>query len=344
MIWHAALGLSLAIAFTIRPQSALAIGFPIGLSWLLDRRQPRPPRSRCIAAFALPACALGIAFLTVLDRQNGSPLLEGYSRYSAYLVENGFRFSTFSQRDLTNLVGFDFADVAGAALRAISGLTRLNVDLFGWPTSLAFIAFVFRTRSRKLTLVWAMAALGFATVFFQQNWGIDTFGPVHAFELSLPVLLLTVAGIRSCATKVLGAQGQGTEAASRNARLMAAALAVSLVTCACVGFTPYRLRGVHQIATRVNLARLAPERTRLHDAIVFAPYPFVQCAALPRHFVFFRPTDDPDLQSDVLWVNDLGEADDQRLLALFPSRSGYLLRWNDTCQTELIPVGESSGN
>ena len=49
----------------------------------------------------------------------------------------------------------------------------------------------------------------FLLMLFQRDWGIDTFGPVHAFELSLPILVLTIVGARNLSERLTWAQNEG---------------------------------------------------------------------------------------------------------------------------------------
>jgi hypothetical protein len=80
----------------------------------------------------------------------------------------------------------------------------------------------------------------------------------------------------------------------------------------------------------------------LGRAVVFAPRPFTpQCIAAPTgHFLFFRPNNDPALRADVLWVNHLSVEEDRRLMARFPGRRGWLLRWLPGCRASLRPLDE----
>ena len=115
---HAGFAFSFALAFCIRPQSALPIGLPLVVSWgwalwRLDGKR----RTRAVLAFLLPTTVLAGLFLGSLWAQNGSPWLIGYSRYGQYMVENDFRFSEVRLRDLTTVAGFDFSEL-GAALLA----------------------------------------------------------------------------------------------------------------------------------------------------------------------------------------------------------------------------------
>jgi hypothetical protein len=120
---------------------------------------------------------------------------------------------------------------------------------------------------------------------------------------------------------------------------LAAPLFLALVLVAWVGFAPVRLGAVLQVAAHVNQALEAPERAGLHRAIIFSPLPFApRCGGVPGHFVVFRPTNDPDLRNDVLWVNHLDVTRDQQLLATLPGRIGYVLDWRSDCTVRVRPL------
>lgn len=333
---HSSFAFFAALAFCIRPQSTLALAAPLGASWLFTWwHMDKAAKPAAVVAFAIPTIAVALLFLAALASQNGSPWVYGYARYNAYIVANQFKHTTFGPADLSAVAGFDFSNVLLGVVHTSSGLLRLNFDLFGWASSLALTVAAAPRESREIRLLWWMVASFLAMMFFQRDWGIDTFGPLHAFELSLPVLILTTVGAKSLG-QMKSVGGSGATAPSGQA------LITVLAVVACVGFTAVRLTAVHRIARHINIALQAPERGQLSDAVVFAPFPFAPpCPQVPNHFVFFHPTNDPDLKSDVLWVNDLGDEANRRLLATTSGRTGYVLEWTADCQVrlrELQPV------
>ena len=335
---HAGFGLALAMAFCIRPPSAVALGAPLLLSWIAGLRRVEPAdRHRVVGAFLIPSLTLAVLFLGSLWAQNGSPWKVGYARYAEYMTENQFRFTTFAPSDLTAVAGFDFSQTPEAVARTAAGLFRLNFDLFGWPSSFVLVLLGIAVFSRATALPWWMFASFVSFMLFQRDWGIDTFGPLHAFELSLPVLILTIVAARNLSERL--AWTSGPAAPRWDWTGFPAFLLGALIVCGWVGFIPLRLSAVRQIALHVNSALQAPARAGLHRAVVFAPWPFAPpCMGMPKHFVLFRPVNDPDLQNDVLWVNHLGVEEDRALMETFPGRSGHVLQWNSTCAVTLTPL------
>jgi hypothetical protein len=337
---HAGFAFSLALAFSIRPQSVLPLGLPLLVSWSLALvRLDRTSRLRAALAFVLSSATLAAVFLGSLWAQNGSPWRIGYSRYAQYLMENNFRFATFTANDLTTVAGFDFSQVGPAIARTAIGMFRLNSDLFGWPSSLALLLLALPVLSSRTRILWGMFGSYLVLMLFQRDWGIDTFGPMHAFELSLPILGLTIAGARNLSDRLTWAQDERVHAPRWQWPAFAPALLGALIVTAWLGFVPVRLQGVRQIAAHVNIALRAPERAGLHRAVIFAPWPFApQCHGVPAHFVFFRPANDPDLHNDILWVNHLNLEDDRRLIESLGGRTGYLLQWTPQCDVTILPL------
>lgn len=182
-----------------------------------------------------------------------------------------------------------------------------------------------------------MIAAHLVLMFFMRDWGIDTFGPVHAFELSLPILVLTVIAARKLTERFTWTSEQGTP--RWNGLMFPPFLFAALIVCAWLGFAPVRLRALHQIAALVNVALRAPQNAGLHHAVIFAPWPFAPpCNSTPQHFVGFHPVNDPDLHNDVLWVNHIDLENNRRLLETLPGRTGYVMRWTPTCEVVLLPL------
>jgi hypothetical protein len=281
-------------------------------------------------------------FLAALWVQNGSPWLTGYSRYNQYIAENGFRFTTFRQSDVTTVAGFDFSHIGSAIARTAVGMFRLNFDLLGWPSSFAFLLLALPGCSKRNDLLWWMVGSYLSLMLFQRDWGIDTFGPVHAFELALPVVVLTIVGAKNLSERLSWAVAD-VQSLRWRWSVFSPSLLGALIATALLGFVPVRLRAVSQIAAHINLALRAPERASLHHAIIFAPLPFAPlCTTVPAHFVFFHPVNDPDLHNDILWVNDVDPESDRNLLASQPDRTGYVLRWNPMCDVSLVPLSTPS--
>ncbi len=337
---HAGVAFCFGLAFLIRPTSAFPIALPVLVAWALGRCAQRGRRLvASVAGFLLPALLLAGVFLSVNNAQNGSFRISGYQRYRAYLKENGYRFSGWNEELVERSTPGLHRSLVEIPSQAWSVVVRLNFDLFGWPSSLLFIWFA--GLRRQAWLHW-LALLGFLALHLflvPFDAGIDSFGPIHYFEMAWPILLLTVLGLRRL--------WQGTRA-RRPGRVfrrvpvayLPPAWTAALVLVALAGYVPVRFGAIARIADNVNMPREAVSQAGLHKAVVFAPEPFApNCRSTPtRHFVFFPPNNDPDLSNDVLWANDLGVEDDRQLMGYFPERRGYVLVWMRPCAVRLLPL------
>lgn len=333
---HAAVSFFFSLTFFIRPTSALGIGIPFLLVWgLAVLRLRGRARFTAIVAFMVPAVVLAGLFLLVNDVQNGSYWTVAYQRGLAYARENDFRFSAWPNGTSIQVVDFAFdSPYRGLAVMAAAWI-RLNSDLFGWPLSLFFAVFAIGVRAARLHLA---CAVSFCVVhFFVKHVGVDTFAPMHFYELSLPSIVLTVLGLQRL-TKLLG------ELMPDFSRLRSfpIALAAAAVLTGLVCFVPVRFGAIIDIVDHVTAPRDAIEGANVHRAIIFSPRPFApSCSSwTARHFVFWRPNNDPDLENDVLWVNHISVETDRLLMEHFPDREGYVAVWTTDCRVVVANLDE----
>ena len=339
---HTGVALFFGLAFLIRPSSALAIALPMLVWWMSGRFMQRGRRlAVSVVAFLLPALLLASVFLTVNKVQNGSFRMSGYQRYLIYMKENGYRFSEWTDEAVEqSKFRFDQSSLLEIPLHAWFVLVRLNFDLFGWPSSLLFIWFAGLRRQAWLHWLALISFLVLHLCLVPFDSGIDSFGPVHYFETAWPILLLTVLGLRALCESA-SARRWGCTVRVPLAYLPPAWMS-ALVLVALAGYVPVRFGALARMADNINMPSEAVSRAGLHKAVVFAPEPFApNCRSAPtRHFVFFRPNNDPDLRNDVLWANDLGVEADRGLMAYFPSRHGYIMQWRRPCVVRLLPLDD----
>jgi hypothetical protein len=83
---HASVAFTFSVAFFNRPLSALGIGLPLLIWWLLGLRQlPRREAAGSLMAFVAPALVMGGLFPTINKLQNGSFAITSYQRYHTYV-------------------------------------------------------------------------------------------------------------------------------------------------------------------------------------------------------------------------------------------------------------------
>ena len=338
---HAGVTAFFALAFFVRPWVALALGLPVLAAWVLDRRATRrADLAPSLAAFIVPAVLCGVLFLALNLAVNGSAWITPYGRYLAYMKENGYRFSGSS-----DLVERSFRFRFDRSLMQIplfsgAALFRLNFDLFGWPSSLLFIAFA---GLRGHGWLWLPLPLFFLLVAYLVPFdvGVDSFGPVHYLELAWPILLLTMLGLRALSQRVaLAALHPSRFRASL--QFLPAALLAALILTAAGGFVPVRLDALARQTDSIMMPFDAVAAAGLHQAVVFSPSPFARaCRGAPtNHFVYWWPVNDPDLSEDVLWVNHISVEANRRLMPYFPQRRGYVMTWGKDCSVRLRPLDD----
>ena len=285
---HAATAAAFSVAFFVRPSSALGIGLPLLLWWLLGVMRQRQGKLSAILAFAAPALVLAALFLYVNWLQNGSVLETAYQRVYSYAQENDFRFSLWAGE------GDQFREmqwISWPFLSAVAGsaILRLNIALFGWSCSLLFAFFAGRGTLRT-TLRLSIVSY-FALHALTSNVGIDTFAPMHYFEVAWPLLLLSACGLA-----VLEVHGKRLDdlLATSGWRWQAlpASLLAALALVAMVSYLPLRFGAIARIIDNVSKPFDALAEADIHRAVVFASDPFVRYCGHPptRGWVFVGPT------------------------------------------------------
>jgi hypothetical protein len=332
-LWAAAaVAFFFGLAFLIRPTSAIGVGTPALIAWLWTTARTPERRTASLASFAVPALLLAAVFFGVNLAQNGSPLATSYARLQEYMKSIDYQNVGWSAMAPPTSIGAYMLPKGGLSM-GLAGtavaLGRVAYDLFGLPLLLGLAVLAASTRAARI--VWA-SFLGFVAVhFFTADAGVDTFGPVHYYELALPIVILCGVGY---------ARFEDTLRRWRPSMPLVwpQALVASLVIVALMGFAPVRLAAIKKIAFHVNAPIDAVRDARISHAVVFTIGGYwvpMKCSAPTRHFVYFRPNNDLRLKNDILWLNHLGwEQDREFVQKYFPGRTGYLLNWNE-CQIEL---------
>ena len=323
--WHAGVAFCFGLGFLIRPLSTLGVGLPILASWFVSViRQSPGRRRRAIVAFAVPALAMSALLFAVNFAQNGSALTTSYARSQQYMREVNFvNVGWSAAAPPTSLTRYILGkgEWELSLARTTIGVVRLVFDLFGSPLILVLVGLAWTVRPARI--VW-FSALSFVVVHFGlADSGIDTFGPVHFYELALPLIVLAGAGFGRLAS--LSREWRPALPSSWALSVVGALIVVSLA-----GFVPVRLHALQITASNVNAPEDALKARGISHAVIFTAGLFVdqQCIAPTRHFVYFRPNNDPRLRNDILWANHLGWQDDIGLMKKwFPDRNGYVMKW-----------------
>lgn len=336
---HFALGLSFSTAFFIRPTSTLGVGLPILVWWGMKVFSGScSKRISSITAFLIPLVGMATLFLLVNKVQNDSFLLMSYQRIISYSRENGFRFSDFNFKEVGTLHAFWFGSPLNALALTMVALLRLNSSFFGWPVSLFFVCFAGLKGIARF--MWFSVICFCGIHFFLEDSGIDSFGPVHYFEITLPFLILSVLGLRNLTLTMerLDDVCKKGKISSITWKFIPVTLVAGFVLVAFLTYIPAHFHSLRRIGNALSIP-LTLEKT-LTNAMMFVPFPFVDmCASAPtRHFVWWWPNNDPDLQNNILWLNHITVADDRKIMKYFPGRAAYVMTWTDNCTLKLLEL------
>ncbi len=345
LLWaHLGFGVTIGVAFFIRPLTAIAIATPFLLAWgyqVLVRSHTA--RIKRILSTVLPLLIIAVLFLVVNKVQNGDYFKTGYHRYLEYSRENGFKFSLWPGEPQSSLVGF--ASLQFSMAKLAIGFIRINLDLFGWPILFClFLPFAWKQKHGRLLALSFLTIVG--TSFVMQDAGIDTYGPVHLYEAGLPAILLIVLGVKSM-------QGSIASWISRHPEepiprrypqlaVMPQVMVIALILVSLVGYAPIRINAIRSMADNINAPFKALREKNIHDAVIFSSLPFIRQEpnSPTKHFVFYRPNNDPDLRNDVLWVNHVSLEEDMKLMREFPQRKGFFMVWTKGFRVTFVPLNE----
>jgi hypothetical protein len=357
---HSAASLAFSVAFFVRPTSALGVGLPL-LAWWFVGWWKNGRKGTPLLAFVLPALMMATLFFEVNRLQTGSALEVAYQRAYTYAEENGFRFSLWSEEMREGSFSeFDFTSPRRFIAIASAALFRLSTSLFGWPCSLLFVVFssgqasASTTRNgRLISVLWLSVLSYFMVHLATHNVGIDTFAPMHYFEVAWPLLILTVAGLENLTRK--GARidrltrhsltGSRRLTGSCRFQVVPATLLAALIMASLAIYVPFRLGAVWRVADNVAMPHRALEEAGIERAVIFAPEPFIYYCKHPptRGWVFVRPNNDPRLENDILWVNHLSLEKDRFLMRhQFPHREAYIMQWDVSCKTLFLPLDQAT--
>ena len=308
--WFAVSGAAAGAAFLIRPLDALVIWAAQIAHGLWTVRSARLIRGALVSAACL---AGGIALYLAYNR-----VLVGawFSGPLALVAPN-------NRLGFGPAIGYPLAfETAGhSPWRALVNLNHnaavMSQDLFGWPvTSLFFVlvlaAFGTTDRRHWLSGTIILSIVAAYSLFWYHG---EAYGARFYFTLLPHILLLTVAGIRQ-APAVVARLFAGANAAT------ASRVVVAFVTlCVIFGWTVY-VPKISFISPYFNHKGVNDgfdefrRRERLDRAIVFvhAPEPLYYGPALLANEI-------PPEHGSVIYVRDLDDAANARVLAAFPGRS-----------------------
>jgi len=312
-------GLAFGVLFLIRPYSALLVVIPFalyGLANVIRRPDDAIRRYAPPVVAALPFVAAFVVYNKIFTGDWFYPTQQLW-----------WPFDQVGLGPTHGPWGYTPIDALNNTSRNLSELLEHG---FGWPQfttlALALVPFIAR---RARTWDWLFLVGFLAVVGGYALWWADgiMYGPRFFYEGFGFLVLLTARGLDVALD--LGRRGMGDPAVliARAPSVVAPAL-VYLLAAALIAFNLwFYLPGqwqLYQGYNYVNRAKVdAVAASGIHNALVFADVG-KQYEWWEYGMVF--SANDPLLRGDVVYARDLGDAEDQKLLADFPGRSYYRLQ------------------
>lgn len=338
---HALFALAFCVAFFIRPQTALPMGLPLLVVWLIEGLRARRSPSTFLA-FGSVCLVMMAVFLSINHAQTGNALYPAMQRVIDHQLESGSFFPQFAIGTEVKAQNLTLDPWLGL-LNSLSGIVRLNFDAYGWPISFLFVPFALMVRSTRV--VWWMAITFLLAMLAVTDAGIDVFGPSHFFELILPMTVLSGAGFARL-DEFARTNGRLFEGWGGIAGRFPRALVASLLVATLFGFTPVRIATARRVAQAAAAPSVAIEEAGISNAVLFGNIPHSPCMSRPTHsWVFWPPGNDPELSNDLLWVNHINTEDDRLFMErYFPEREGYWYHWTARCELALVSIDDPSAD
>lgn len=295
--WLAASGLAFGLAVLSRPMPGVLFAALAGAVTLGRLRAQR--RSVVALAPFAATLALGFAGVALVNwGQTGSPFTSPYQQaYQGTYVLAGERGTT--------------------ALSLFGAAWRENFWLFGWPLSLAPLAFA-RPR-RGAVLLWAPVVAELVYRVLVPKTVLSTTGPVYVLE-AVPVLCVL-------ASDGLARLGLLARRARWRPGLVPSLVAAS-VTAAVVLFAPVQVRSIQQGVFAYGEVWRLLEAAKAPQAVIFVSYLLTPDRG--AWWAFYPPTVSPTFDDDhvfVKWPRDAADPEAEAVRfarAHFPGRPAFL--------------------
>lgn len=327
-------------AFFIRPSTTLVVCGPflIASSFYLLRHWRK--NGATIFGFGLAASIFASLFLWVNRFLYGSWFATGYApvRAAAEAVSG----NPLRDLGLSDRVTMVLNDPSLLVSLLQSGIARLSYDFLGLPAVSILLLLLLVLARPGIRIFAASVVLSLILHALIMDFGIDTFGPVHLFELG-PCLIVLLCGAADSlpALRIKAEKYLSPRAVSYWPT--AGSLAAGLMCLILVSWPTYfSLRVLNLVPIRENIAAPLRAAEMLEGrSVVFTPRGILtnQAPIQPlRHFLFYKPVNDYGLNGKTLWVNDLGMEKNEEFMRTRPDRNGYLLRWTSEGHPVLIKL------
>jgi hypothetical protein len=320
-------GLLFGLAFNTRSLSAVAIAAPF-FAYSIFVQRKRLVQAKQVILFCLPALALLCCFLLYNYTLTGDFFTTGYAKYDP---RHGLGFGP-DKGELTFRADGTFpGHTPRKGIRnTVVYLVALSTDLFGWPSlSFLFILILFAslTRSKWDYLLLSSIVLSFLGYFFYWGLGI-CLGARFFFECIPMFLMLTARGILLTPQILAKYSVTGKSLRPGVAQRAVGVFVLSLCTINIFLYLPSRVFLYGDSYWNVNAdIQNQVKRRGITNALVFVESqhyrkPHTGIDYYNAAFIY----NSLDLDGDVVYARDLGEAENIKLMAYHPSRTYYLFK------------------
>lgn len=322
-------GLSIGMAFLVRPYNAFFFVLPFVLAWATRLFRDFRTRRRNAVALILTAASFAGFFLFYNASTTGDPLKFGY------IARYGQAYSVVFGRAAT--LDYDYTPFV-ASLQIGSNLKAINRYLFGWPlTSLWLLAFVvWRVISRpkgnwrEFLLLAGFISLLVGFYFF---WGAFVVLGARMFFDALPMIIVLSASGLSAAPGLLHSRIHKIGPSLWRRGLIGViaifslyGLLIEFPRWVAPSWTKWYYRKYDSsMCGSTAWIHHAVTSLGIHNAVIVMKPLYRPMEAFPTGwwgsgFGF----DSPRLNGDVIYANDVGDESTGKLIRCFPGRSFYL--------------------
>jgi 4-amino-4-deoxy-L-arabinose transferase-like glycosyltransferase len=304
-------GLSLGYAITIRPLTAVAVGFPFTCNLLWHAYRKKELQTNKVIVFLVGVSLLISLLLAFNSLTTGNPFVFGYQQKHSTL---GF---------VGNAQEGPPHSLKGGMINTSNNLIGLNQHLFGWPVpSLIFVFILFTTSLRKnrwdyLFLCASLALMGSYFFYYYQDY---CYGPRFYYSLTPFMIMLTVRGFSALV--------HWSEKKGFIRRKVEATLYLFLLTCLLYMFSFSFPQLVKKYSNDywwvTDKLHNAVQKQGLANAVVFVDCWYPPDVSQPNLLYYGSgfQFNSPDLNDEVIYALDLKEKNSE-LMEAFPERSFY---------------------
>lgn len=301
--WSLLCGIAMGVVVLVRPLTGV-LCLPVALylaAWSL-----RDLRTRLLPLFIAGSLALGIALLLLQWNlvTTGEALLWGYIVRWGPEHTLGFGIAPWGEPH-TPWLGLQ---------HTLSNFDAWNLFLLGGPLPALFFVALGAERDRKDAFTWVLIAapLALVAIHFAYFFQDLTFGPRYLYEGSVIAFLLAARGLETLPARLSAWRGLSL---LRSNRLVWVGIVLS--TCLALGTVFPGLAFEYARTYAVYGRVVEPAQALVHEARAIVFVEDLQDAGYAM---------DPDAAAPILFVLDLGDADNERFACAHTDRQAFTHR------------------